>query len=83
MTLPATRCSRRCRTGFTPRHSGCTFGAMDKGDWNEEVMSMTEEIDELSELIRTGNTRDLGAVRRKRITGHFERLSQKYFNHSI
>ncbi len=59
------------------------YGAMDKGDWNEEVLSMTEEINELSELIRTGNTLNLGAVRRKRITGHFERLSQKYFNHSI
>ena len=59
------------------------YGAMDKGDWNEEVMSMTEEIDELSDLIRTGNTQDLGAVRRKRITGHFERLSKKYFNNSI
>lgn len=55
------------------------YVVMDKGDWNEEVRCMAEEIDELSDLIRKGNTRHLGEVRRKRITNHFERLRQKFF----
>jgi DNA-binding GntR family transcriptional regulator len=59
------------------------YVVMDKGDWNEEVKSMAEEIGELSDLIVTKNTRQLGEVRRDRINKHFERLRQKFFNSAL
>ena len=59
------------------------YVVMDKGDWNEEVRSMSDEIDELSDLIVTGNTKQFGAVRRNRIKIHFERLRQKFFNSAL
>ena len=59
------------------------YVVMDKGDWNEEVKSMAEEIDELSDLIVSKNTGQLGEVRRDRINKHFERLRQKFFNSAL
>lgn len=59
------------------------YVVMDKGDWNEEVKSMAEEIDELSDLIVSKKTGQLGEVRRDRINKHFERLRQKFFNSAL
>lgn len=59
------------------------YVVMDKGDWNEEVRCMVEEIDELSQLISEKNTHQLGSVRRNRITNHFERLRHKFFNRAV
>ncbi|MCF8113922.1 MAG: GntR family transcriptional regulator [Desulfotignum sp.] len=59
------------------------YVVMDKGDWNEEVKSMAEEVDEMSDLIVSKNTGQFGDVRRKRINKHFERLRQKFFNGAL
>lgn len=59
------------------------YVVMDKGDWNEEVRSTAQEIDEMSDLITSQNTKQLGAVRQNRIKEHFERLRQKFFNTSL
>lgn len=57
------------------------YGAMDKGDWNEEVSSMVEEIRNLSELIPGRDTKAMGAFRRKVLTDHFDRMRRKFFTH--
>jgi len=57
------------------------YGAMDKGDWNEEVSSMVEEIRNLSDLIPGRNTKAMGAFRRKVLTDHFDRMRRKFFTH--
>ena len=41
------------------------------------------EIDEMSGLITSQNTKQLGAVRQSRIKQHFERLRQKFFTASL
>ncbi|MFO7990597.1 MAG: GntR family transcriptional regulator [Thermodesulfobacteriota bacterium] len=58
------------------------YGAMDKGDWNEEVSSMVEEIGNLSDLIRARDTKSMGPFRRKVLTDHFDRMRRKFFTHS-
>lgn len=58
------------------------YGAMDKGDWHEEVGSMVNEIEYLADLIRTGNTKSMGPARRKVLTDHFERMRRKFFTGS-
>ncbi len=58
------------------------YGAMDKGDWNEEVTSMVEEIGNLSDLIRARDTKSMGPFRRKVLTDHFDRMRRKFFTHS-
>jgi DNA-binding GntR family transcriptional regulator len=55
------------------------YGAMDKGDWNEEVSSMVEEIRNLSDLIPGRDTKAMGAFRRKVLTDHFDRMRRKFF----
>ena len=55
------------------------YGAMDKGDWNEEVTSMVEEIRKLSGLIQTRDTRSMGEFRRKILADHFDRMRRKFF----
>jgi DNA-binding GntR family transcriptional regulator len=57
------------------------YGAMDKGDWNEEVSSMVEEIRNLSDLIPGRDTKAMGAFRRKVLTDHFDRMRRKFFTH--
>jgi DNA-binding GntR family transcriptional regulator len=57
------------------------YGAMDKGDWNEEVSSMVEEIRKLSDLIPGRDTKAMGAFRRKVLTDHFDRMRRKFFTH--
>ncbi len=59
------------------------YGAMDKGDWNEEVRSMVEEIENLSDLIHTRDIKSMGMFRRKVLTDHFDRMRRKFFTHSI
>jgi DNA-binding GntR family transcriptional regulator len=59
------------------------YGAMDKGDWNEEVASMVEEIGNLSDLIRDRDTKSMGMFRRKVLTDHFDRMRRKFFTHSV
>ncbi len=59
------------------------YGAMDKGDWNEEVSSMVEEIRKLSDLILTRDTESMGAFRRKVLTDHFDRMRRKFFTGSF
>ncbi len=59
------------------------YGAMDKGDWNEEVLSMVQEIGNLSGLIRDRNTKSMGSFRRKVLTDHFDRMRRKFFTNSI
>jgi hypothetical protein len=54
---------------------------MDKGDWNEEVSSMVEEIRNLSDLIPGRDTKAMGAFRRKVLTDHFDRMRRKFFTH--
>jgi hypothetical protein len=56
---------------------------MDKGDWNEEVSSMVEEIRKLSDLILTRDTESMGAFRRKVLTDHFDRMRRKFFTGSF
>lgn len=59
------------------------YGAMDKGDWNEEVWSMVEEIKKLSGLISTRDTKSMGVFRRKVLTDHFDRMRRKFFTDSF
>jgi DNA-binding GntR family transcriptional regulator len=59
------------------------YGAMDKGDWNEEVWSMIEEIKKLSGLISTRDTKSMGVFRRKVLTDHFDRMRRKFFTDSF
>lgn len=59
------------------------YGAMDKGDWNEEVFSMVEEIGNLADLIHTRDIKSMGMFRRKVLTDHFDRMRRKFFTHSI
>jgi DNA-binding GntR family transcriptional regulator len=59
------------------------YGAMDKGDWNEEVLSMVQEIGNLSDLILDRNTKTMGSFRRKVLTDHFDRMRRKFFTNSI
>jgi DNA-binding GntR family transcriptional regulator len=59
------------------------YGAMDKGDWNEEVSSMVEEIRKLSDLILTRDPESMGAFRRKVLTDHFDRMRRKFFTGSF
>jgi DNA-binding GntR family transcriptional regulator len=59
------------------------YGAMDKGDWNEEVSSMVEEIRNLSDLIPGRDTKSMGAFRRKVLTDHFDRMRRKFFTDSF
>jgi hypothetical protein len=56
---------------------------MDKGDWNEEVLSMVQEIGNLSDLILDRNTKTMGSFRRKVLTDHFDRMRRKFFTNSI
>lgn len=58
------------------------YGAMDKGDWNEEVTSMVEEIGTLCNLIHARDTKAMGPFRRKVLTDHFDRMRRKFFTHS-
>ncbi|MFN2435684.1 MAG: FCD domain-containing protein, partial [Desulfotignum sp.] len=58
------------------------YGAMDKGDWNEEVTSMVEEIGTLCNLIHARDTKAMGPSRRKVLTDHFDRMRRKFFTHS-
>jgi len=58
------------------------YGAMDKGDWNEEVMSMVEEIGKMSGLIPTRDAKSMGMFRRKVLTDHFDRMRRKFFTGS-
>jgi len=58
------------------------YGAMDKGDWSEEVFSMVEEIGNLSDLIHARDTKSMGPFRRKVLTDHFDRMRRKFFTHS-
>ncbi|MDZ7665435.1 MAG: GntR family transcriptional regulator [Desulfotignum sp.] len=58
------------------------YGAMDKGDWNEEVTSMVEEIGTLCDLIHARDTKAMGPFRRKVLTDHFDRMRRKFFTHS-
>lgn len=55
------------------------YGAMDRGDWNEEVSSMVEEIRNLSDLIPGRDTKSMGAFRRKVLTDHLDRMRRKFF----
>ena len=59
------------------------YGAMDKGDWNEEVSSMVQEIGNLTDLIHDRNTKSMGSFRRKVLTDHFDRMRRKFFTNSI
>jgi DNA-binding GntR family transcriptional regulator len=59
------------------------YGAMDKGDWNEEVASMVEEIGNLSDLIHDRDPTSMGTFRRKVLTDHFDRMRRKFFTHSV
>lgn len=59
------------------------YGAMDKGDWNEEVRSMVEEIENLSHLIHSRDTKSMGSFRRKVLADHLDRTRRKFFTHSI
>ncbi len=56
---------------------------MDKGDWNEEVSSMVEEIGNLSDLILSRDTRSMGPFRRKVLADHFDRMRRKFFTASF
>jgi len=56
------------------------YVVMNKGDWNEEVKCMEEELDELSNLIVSGKTKRLGQIRRNRIDIHLKRLRKKFLN---
>jgi len=54
------------------------YTVLDKGDWQEEVTAVINELEKLLNCFSFDNSKKLGETRRNQLIIHFERLRQKF-----
>jgi hypothetical protein len=54
------------------------YTVMDRGGWNEEVLSVLGELDKVLECFASGSRASFGEIRRNQLVTHVERLRHKF-----
>ncbi|RLB90628.1 MAG: hypothetical protein DRH26_09340, partial [Deltaproteobacteria bacterium] len=54
------------------------YTVLDRGDWHEEITSVSKDLEKLVRYFSFPDSQDLGEIRREQLVNHIERLRHKF-----